>query len=118
MVFHGFAPAFDLRQVAPVGRFDQRAEGRALRLVAHHDDMPALPVAAARREARVVENALQNLVGHGNGGEIARRKSRPHGCIGFHQAHQTVTGGGKVAAYLARVNAFLRINRSWTRRHV
>src|SRR5439155_16534698 len=46
--------------------------------VADHDDAPTLAVAAARGEARVVEDLAEHLVGQRISGELARGKRSPH----------------------------------------
>ena len=68
--FHGPSPLRGLRDVALRAGHAAVDERLARLRVADHDDPGALPVAAARREAGVVEDALEDLVGQWLVGEL------------------------------------------------
>src|SRR5262249_61830380 len=52
--------------------------------VANDDHAPALAVAAARREARLIEDLRQHLVGQRIGRKFPRRESRPQYLVQLH----------------------------------
>ena len=71
----------DLRDIAPGARDAQLDERLAGLPVADHDHARALPVAAARREPGVVEDALEHLVGQRVVGESADRTRGAHDVV-------------------------------------
>ncbi|MEC8135068.1 MAG: hypothetical protein VX107_02795 [Pseudomonadota bacterium] len=62
----------------------QRAKPVLRVLVAHNNNLIALPIAAAWREARIVEDFVLHGVRQFLAGIIARRECRAHNVIEFH----------------------------------
>jgi len=77
-------------------QIDERPAGRG---VPHHDDPPALPVAAARREARDIEDLGDERVGNGVGRELPRGERGSHHVVELHAvASCSGTGTGRTSA--------------------
>ena len=73
--------AVTLGQVRLPGRPVEIVERAAGSRVGDDDDVPALPVAPVGGEAGVVEDAVEDGVGHRVGQEAAGRPRRPHDVV-------------------------------------
>src|SRR5207247_821822 len=69
------------------GQGGQRLAGGA---IPDDDDVPALPVAAARREPRPVEDVEQHVVGQRLVGALPRREGGPHRPVDLHDRDRDV----------------------------
>ena len=71
--------------VAPAGERAQIGQGALGARIADDDHAPALAIAAARREACLIEDLRQHLVGQGIGRELPGGEGRSKYVVQFHQ---------------------------------
>ena len=92
-----------LRVVAPRAGLGDLDEPFARRGIADHHDLGALAVAAARGEAGVVEDRVEDVVGQRVVGEVAHGRGRAHHVVQVHAPHASHSARNRVEIAMAQL---------------
>jgi hypothetical protein len=91
--FQGTSPDNELRQITLCSGHRQLGEAVAGLLVADHDDAHRLTVTSTWCKARVVDDAIQHVVGQRFAGELARGERGAHHVVEVHRSFAFLDAG-------------------------